>query len=248
MCVSAGSGLDPESDALDVVDAYVGAFGNSCATWTAAGGAEITQNVLLVVDYSNTYWPSLYYPNKYKGYYFNGFLALFGPPADTGPPGGFTGCNASFGDPSAVPGLSGAEAFPLSNTSNDPYLRTECDDGSLAAYGIPYTSASAPVNTQTPPTISGTTTQGDVLTAATGSWTNAPSSYSYQWQDCTLTNGNLPATGCTNVASGGTSSTYTLAAGDVGHYVVVNVTAINGGGASSPIPSFAAGSPTIIAS
>jgi hypothetical protein len=84
------------------------------------------------------------------------------------------------------------------------------------------------------PTISGTDTEGDVLTATTGSWSGSPTSYAYQWEDCNSSGGD-----CADVASGGTASTYTLTGSDVGDTIVVEVTATNGTGSSSPASSVA---------
>ncbi|HEY1540161.1 MAG TPA: hypothetical protein VGF63_12240 [Solirubrobacteraceae bacterium] len=83
----------------------------------------------------------------------------------------------------------------------------------------------APINT-VPPAITGTPTQGQVLSTSTGTWTGSPApTYGYQWTRC--------ATVCTAI-SGATSSTYTLAAPDVGQNIGVTVTATNAaGGASS---------------
>jgi hypothetical protein len=81
----------------------------------------------------------------------------------------------------------------------------------------------APTNTAQP-TISGTTQQGQKLTADPGTWTGSPT-YSYEWQDCT-------SAGCTNI-SGATGSTYTLQASDVGKTVDVIVTGMNAGGTAS---------------
>src|SRR5579875_1892045 len=75
------------------------------------------------------------------------------------------------------------------------------------------------------PTISGTAQQGDTLTTTTGSWSNSPTSYAYQWRDCT-------STGCTNI-SGATAASYVLQSSDVGDTVDVVVTASNAGGSSS---------------
>ena len=83
----------------------------------------------------------------------------------------------------------------------------------------------APVNTAAP-AISGSAQQGDTLSASNGSWSNSPSSYLYQWQDCSS------STSCANI-SGATSSSYTLASSDVGKTVDVVVTARNAGGAAS---------------
>ncbi len=77
-----------------------------------------------------------------------------------------------------------------------------------------------PVDTA-PPAISGTPQAGDTLTASTGTWTNSPSSYSYQWN----ANGT--------VISGATSSTYTLVSSEVGDTITVTVTATNSGGSTT---------------
>jgi hypothetical protein len=81
-----------------------------------------------------------------------------------------------------------------------------------------------PSNTAAP-VISGTAQQGQTLSTSNGSWTNSPTSYAYQWQDC--------ASGsCTNI-SGATSSTYNLQASDVGDTIDVVVKASNAGGSGS---------------
>ena len=67
------------------------------------------------------------------------------------------------------------------------------------------------------PTISGTTDIGDVLTAATGTWTPAPDSFSYQW---TRDGSDI---------DGATESTYTLTATDMGTDIAVIVTGVRAG-------------------
>jgi hypothetical protein len=83
----------------------------------------------------------------------------------------------------------------------------------------------APVNTAVP-TIGGTAQQGDTLLASRGSWSNSPSSYAYQWQDCSS------STSCA-IISGATSSSYTLQSSDVGYTIDVIVTASNTAGSGS---------------
>jgi len=78
----------------------------------------------------------------------------------------------------------------------------------------------APANTLLP-SISGTPTQGQVLTAIEGLWDNIPTSYTYQWK----------ADGV-NI-SGATSKTYTLLVGDVDAAITVAVTAVNSEGSAS---------------
>jgi RTX calcium-binding nonapeptide repeat (4 copies) len=90
--------------------------------------------------------------------------------------------------------------------------------------------AMAPVNTA-PPTITGTAQQGQALTDAQGSWTNSPTGFGYQWQDC-----DSAGAGCAPIA-GATGQTYTLSAADVGHTIRLTETASNDAGAGVPATS-----------
>jgi hypothetical protein len=83
----------------------------------------------------------------------------------------------------------------------------------------------APTNTVLP-SVSGSAVEGQAMSATSGTWTGSPTSFSYQWEDC-----NTSGEGCSNV-SGATSSSYKLAAGDVGHTLRVVVTASNAGGST----------------
>ena len=87
-------------------------------------------------------------------------------------------------------------------------------------------TAAAPVNTA-PPTISGTPTVGQTLTASNGTWSNSPTSFAYQWLRC-----NGGGNNCTSVANG-TQQTYTLVGADAGHTMRVRVTAKNADGSAS---------------
>ena len=77
------------------------------------------------------------------------------------------------------------------------------------------------------PTISGTTTFGQTLTSTTGTWSNTPSSYGYQWSRSATSGGSY-----TNI-SGAINSTHTLVAADVGQYLKVTVTATNASGSAT---------------
>ena len=87
----------------------------------------------------------------------------------------------------------------------------------------------APNNTEDP-TISGTFSSGNTLTAATGTWNDdtdqTPSTitYTYQWQLADDSDG-------TNVAdiSNATSSTYNVQASDSGKYIRIRITATDSG-------------------
>jgi hypothetical protein len=87
-----------------------------------------------------------------------------------------------------------------------------------------------PVSTAAP-MISGAAIGGQTLTASHGSWTNSPTGYSDQWQDCD-TAGNA----CSAIA-GATGLSYTLKASDAGHTIRLLETASNSAGAGQPVSS-----------
>lgn len=74
---------------------------------------------------------------------------------------------------------------------------------------------SAPVNTVAP-AITGTAQINQTLTVSTGTWTNSPTSYAYQW----LANSVA-------ITSNATANTFTLTASQVGANITCNVTATN---------------------
>jgi hypothetical protein len=87
-------------------------------------------------------------------------------------------------------------------------------------------TAAPPANTA-PPTITGTPQVGQTLTAANGTWTNSPTSFTYQWVRC-----NAGGNSCAPVANG-TNRTYTLVGADAGRTVRVRVTATNPDGSTT---------------
>jgi hypothetical protein len=91
------------------------------------------------------------------------------------------------------------------------------------------TSAVVTPTNSSVPTISGTTTFGETLTSTAGTWSNTPTSYSYQWSRSASSGGSY-----TNI-SGATNSTYRLMAADVGQYLKSTVTASNVSGSASAI-------------
>ena len=93
-----------------------------------------------------------------------------------------------------------------------------------------------PVNTS-PPTISGTTFAGQVLTANDGTWSATPTAtYSYAWYACTvsLPNGfaNTVAVNCSAIP-GATNATYTIDRTYYGKSLSVRVIATNSSGSAS---------------
>lgn len=86
-------------------------------------------------------------------------------------------------------------------------------DGNVSGSG-----PAPPVNTVLP-SITGTATEGQTLTASAGTWTGSPT-YSYQWERAGA------------AIDGATASTYLLVSADVGSTITVTVTATNAGGSA----------------
>ena len=80
-----------------------------------------------------------------------------------------------------------------------------------------------PVNTN-PPTLSGTTRQGEQLETTNGTWAGTPTRYTYAWEKC--------KSSCA-VVSGATKQTYNLGSGAVGYRLESVVTATNTAGSAS---------------
>ncbi len=93
-------------------------------------------------------------------------------------------------------------------------------------------TALTPTNTALP-TVTGTATQGQVLTAADGTWTNTPSGFTRTWMKCDAAGAN-----CVAIA-GAAASTYTVAATDVGATLRFSVTATTASGTST-LPAISA--------
>jgi hypothetical protein len=77
---------------------------------------------------------------------------------------------------------------------------------------VPTAPANSPSDS---PSISGDAVAGQTLVASTGTWSNQPDGYTYQWQRCDIT--------CQ--PTGATDSSYVLSAADVGDTINVVVTA-----------------------
>lgn len=105
--------------------------------------------------------------------------------------------------------------------------------GTVATF---YTGAAAgsPGNTVAP-AVTGTTVVGSTLTSSTGTWTNSPTSFGYQWQRDTHGDSNY-----TNI-SGATASTRVLVDADDACKLRCQVIATNASGSSTPANSNAVG-------
>jgi hypothetical protein len=141
-------------------------------------------------------------------------------------------CDASGANCAAIAGATSSSYTLSSNdvgqtvrsvvTATNTAGSTSASSAQTTAVG---SAAVAPPANSALPTISGTAQQGQKLSATPGTWSNSPSSYTYQWQDCLQS-------GCSNISGAG-ASTYTPQSSDVGETIDVIVTATNGGGTAS---------------
>ncbi len=92
----------------------------------------------------------------------------------------------------------------------------------LGAFAI----SGSPTSTS-PPTITGFTEAGQLLTEHHGEWTGSPTSYTYQWERCGFSGANC------HPISGAAGPTYTALEADIGSTVRVRETAHNAIGAGS---------------
>jgi Ig domain of plant-specific actin-binding protein len=145
-------------------------------------------------------------------------------------------CNAAGEGCASISGAS-AETYAPGAADVGHRLRVQETASNFSGTSSPAESAATaavvplpPANTA-PPSISGTAAQGQVLTEAPGSWTNAPTGYAVQWQLC-----NSSGEGCAPIA-GASALSYAASAADVGHRLRVKETASNAGGSSGPVES-----------
>jgi hypothetical protein len=154
-------------------------------------------------------------------------------------------CNSSGKSCTNISGAA-ASTYTLAQGDVGDTMRvmvTATNEGGSSSMRSPTTAKvtapapAAPTNT-TLPVISGTTTEGQQLSATAGIWTGSPTSTAYQWQDCDSAGAN-----CADIA-GASSSSYTLTGGDVGSTIRVVVTASNEGGST---PATSAATATVVA-
>ena len=87
-------------------------------------------------------------------------------------------------------------------------------------------SAAAP-ETKSPPTIVGAPILGKTLKAGNGLWRNNPDTFTYRWMRCDAKGNNCSTIG------GATEKTYELVTADLGHTILVLVTAKNDDGSQT---------------
>ncbi len=124
-------------------------------------------------------------------------------------------------------------AMPVSYAASawQGFLRRYDDAGH--AYSVSFQAPTgAPVDS-TAPSISGSASPGQVLTESHGVWSNSPTTYFYQWEDCDSSGQSCLA------ITGATSQTYAPTPTDVGYTIRVQETARNADGAGQPATSAA---------
>lgn len=140
--------------------------------------------------------------------------------------------------------LSGATGSSYSGSGNvGSRIRVRVTQGSSSGSASDVSDATTvvvgaqPENTSLPTIAGGSdVAQGETLTATTGTWRGTtPISYTYAWQRC-----DASGAACVAIA-GATSSSYTVAAADVGKTLRVIVTASNGYGTAGAATSAATG-------
>ena len=143
-------------------------------------------------------------------------------------------CNTSGGSCADIPGATGT-TLVLTHADAGSAIRvlvTATNAGGSASASSAATEtvipAGPPANVS-PPTISGTVQDGQLLSATTGSWSGSPTSYAYAWQRC-----DASGSGCAPL-SGADEATYELDEDDIGSTMRVLVTATNAGGSAGAV-------------
>jgi hypothetical protein len=147
-------------------------------------------------------------------------------------------CNAAGADCSPSPSVdSGLESYPLTLADAGSTMRLRVWAGNAGGTSAAAVSATTkvvlplpPVNSSLP-SIAGDLTRGQTLTEIPGSWSNDPTSRTYQWQDCDSSGAD-----CVPIP-GATAATYLLSADDVGDTIEVEETVANAGGAGGTVSS-----------
>jgi hypothetical protein len=154
-------------------------------------------------------------------------------------------CDASGG------GINGVNCAAIPGETTTAHILTHADvghtlrsrvaarnhDGAASVVsnptGVVTSSAGRPAS-KSPPTISGTPQQGQMLAAHHGTWSGAqPIAFAYQWTRCDQTGGS-----CSNI-TGATSTVYALKSVDIGNTLRIRITARNslGSRASTSAPT-----------
>jgi hypothetical protein len=137
---------------------------------------------------------------------------------------------------------TGTTCSPITGTdaTDGDYTLTSADYGHRLRVRVSATNAAGTASTQsnatpivglpvatTLPAISGTAVAGSVLTATTGTWSGSPTTFKFAWLRCDAAGAGCVAIGTADATD---DSDYTPVAADIGHAIVVRVTATNSAG------------------
>jgi hypothetical protein len=141
-------------------------------------------------------------------------------------------CDGNGENCAVISGATSSEYRPAENDVGDTLL-VEVTAYNAVGHATASSQVSKPVLPAKPkdtvlPVVTGSALEEGVpLSASTGTWTGAPTSYSYQWEWCEL--GENP---CGSIPGGG-GATYTPTSAYLGDYIRVVVTAANGSGSTT---------------
>jgi len=195
---------DPNTG-IDVYDSTPEGLGGPTG-WTVYGGTSVASPIIAAEFGLAGGSHGIGYPASTLYTHLGAGSALYDVVSGSnGTCGGATSCTATVGydGPSGVGSPIGLGAFSEPNTPADRTL----------------------------PSVSGTPQQGETLTEKHGEWSNGPTAYRYQWEDC-----NASGAGCAPIAEA-TGQTYPLKASDVGSTIRVLETASNEHGAGQAAAS-----------
>ena len=142
---------------------------------------------------------------------------------------------------------AGGSCAPIVGATSETYVPVTGDVGHALVLGVTAQTLSSSVVATSPataavvagggmatrpaatslPTVTGTAQAGQTFTSSVGTWSGAPTSFTYQWRRCDASGAQ-----CTAIA-GATTSTYTLSPGDIGSTISLVVTATGKGGSTS---------------
>jgi PKD repeat protein len=141
--------------------------------------------------------------------------------------GSIVAYNWSFGDGTNGSGAKVTHTYTTPGTYTVTLTVLDAEDGTASTTHQVTVRAAKPVNTGLPQ-ISGDALTGDKLTASTGTWTNNPTSFDYQWQRCGKNGG-----GCQDILAASDESFWGPTPDEINFTVRVVVTATNASGSTS---------------
>ena len=94
-------------------------------------------------------------------------------------------------------------------------------------------STKAVPNNTVLPAITGTAAVGQTLTTSDGTWSESPTSFTYEWLRCPSSGGSADGSDCASI--GVTTNGYAVATGDVGFTLRSRVTAVNSDGQAKAV-------------